>query len=75
MVDIDRYRRFVAVCHVLVENRTYDIGAEVIRSGNALAYRKFLKGSLLEGSYLVFETEARRDCRGRWRVLPECEGR
>ena len=75
VVDIDRYRRFVAVCHAVVDSHPVDLGAEVIRSGHALAYRRFLKGSLLEGSYVALEREARRGCRGRWRDLLECRGR
>jgi len=54
--DIDDYGRTVAVCH----NGSTDIGAEMVRSGFALAYRYYSR------DYVDEEDEARAAKRGVW---------
>jgi endonuclease YncB( thermonuclease family) len=54
--DIDDYGRIVAVCR----NGSIDIGAEMVRSGLALAYRQYSR------DYVDEESEARSAQRGVW---------
>jgi endonuclease YncB( thermonuclease family) len=54
--DTDSYGRTVAIC----SNGELDLGAEMVRSGLALAYRKF------GDRYVEEEDEARRARRGAW---------
>ena len=54
--NIDQYGRIIAVCHVDGE----DIGEFMVRSGFALAYRRYSK------DYVDDEEEARKAKRGIW---------
>ena len=62
--DIDRYGRTVG--RVFVGN--VDVNAEMVRSGAAWVYRKYVK----DASLFKLEDEARREKRGLW-SLPESE--
>jgi endonuclease YncB( thermonuclease family) len=54
--DVDRYGRTVAACAV----RGEDIGEWLVRSGNAMAYRRY------SGDYVPAEQEAKNAKRGIW---------
>lgn len=60
--ELDRYGRLIA--RLSVDGR--DIGAEMVRSGNAWAYRDYLQDRRL----LSLEREARQAGRGLWRLPP-----
>ena len=55
-LDTDRYGRFVMRCY----HRGFDIGAAMVRSGWALAYRRYA------GDYIADETDAKMNKRGMW---------
>ncbi len=54
--DVDRYGRIVAACLV----RGEDIGHWLVRSGHALAYRRY------SSDYIGAEQEAKNNRRGIW---------
>ena len=55
-IEIDRYKRVVAVCFVGGKN----LNAEMVSSGNAVAYDRY------DDAYVGLEKEARQNKRGIW---------
>jgi micrococcal nuclease len=60
--DRDKYGRTVAL--VLLDGR--DVGADLVRSGHAWAFRRYLGAVEGDGTYCVLEYEARQARRGLW---------
>lgn len=54
--DVDRYGRTIATCRAA----GLDLGAEMVRAGHALAYRRY------STAYIDEENQARRDGAGAW---------
>ena len=61
--DRDRYDRLVAVCRT---DRVPDLAAALLAAGEAITYRKFLKGTPEEAAYLSAERLARSRAVGVW---------
>ena len=55
-IEIDRYKRVVAVCFVGGKN----LNAEMVSSGNAVTYDRY------DDAYVGLEKEARQNKRGIW---------
>ena len=61
--DRDRYQRLVCVCGT---DRTPDLAAALLAAGEAITYRKFLRGAAEEETYLTAERLARSRGLGLW---------
>ncbi len=59
----DQYKRFVSVCGT---KRTADLAAALLAAGEAITFRRFLKGSAEEAAYLEAEGLARSRGIGLW---------
>ena len=61
--DRDRFERLVAVCRT---DRVPDLAAALLAAGEAITYRKFLKGAPEEAAYIAAERLARSRAVGLW---------
>ena len=61
--NTDKYRRSIRVVFV---DKDVDVNLLLLKEGLAWAYRRYLKGTEFEESYIAAEEEAKREGRGLW---------